>query len=498
MQSTWGGNMKRNMTLWCVVVVATIALTGALSGCSGVPNGSGPTPPSQNASLAVTMTSKPALSLTGVSVLSATVGITGITFTPSTGTAVSLTLSPTVYPIDLTRLQSDSAFLGTLSLPAGSYTGASVTFSAPVLTIFNQSGSTLNSTCLTNTICELVLTAGSASITAAPFPLTLTSSQATGISLNVDLNTALTLTSNTLAVSFTTMNAVTSAQLPRTGSLTGALDVIEDFVGKVTAVSSSSLTVQSSNGVSLQFTLPSTVVIEDPQGLCAALSTACLVANQTVVSVDATVTTTGTLSATSVDLLDATPVDEVEGTVVLNGTVGQFYLVVANKIVASGNGTLAAANPGDVFLVTLSNPTFIVDTDEFYNNATVATSTITTLFNSQAGLVNGQDVMVQVTAATGSATSADQALTAGLVRLRFTRTTGTVQSVSGNAFTLSNLPPFIGFVTNPLVDTVPGLTTFDGVMDVSGVTAAQNVSIRALLLNNSTFSFYAAKVRVQP
>jgi len=223
-----------------------------------------------------------------------------------------------------------------------------------------------------------------------------------------------------------------------------------------------------------------------------------LVANQTVVSVDATVTTTGTLSATSVDLLDATPVDEVEGTVVLNGTVGQFYLVVANKIVASGNGTLAAANPGDVFLVTLSNPTFIVDTDEFYNNATVATSTITTLFNSQAGLVNGQDVMVQVTAATGSATSADQALTAGLVRLRFTRTTGTVQSVSGNAFTLSNLPPFIGFVTNPLVDTVPGLTTFDGVMDVSGVTAAQNVSIRALLLNNSTFSFYAAKVRVQP
>jgi hypothetical protein len=59
------------------------------------------------------------------------------------------------------------------------------------------------------------------------------------------------------------------------------------------------------------------------------------------------------------------------------------------------------------------------------------------------------------------------------------------------------LPPYIQFVTNPLVDTIIGATSFDGVTDISGVTVGQSVSIRALLLNNSTFSFYAAKVRLQ-
>jgi hypothetical protein len=177
---------------------------------------------------------------------------------------------------------------------------------------------------------------------------------------------------------------------------------------------------------------------------------------------------------------------------------GQFFLVASNKVVATGNSTLASANAGDTFLVTLSNPQFIVDLDEFFNNASLPPSSVTTLFSSEADLVDGQDVMVHVTAATGTAAGGDQAITADRVRLRFTRTTGTVQSVSGQAFTLANVPPFIPFVTNPLVDTIPGATNFDGVTDVSSLAAAQNVSIRALLLNNSVFSFYAAKVRVQP
>src|ERR1700686_5219240 len=117
--------MKRKV----VLVVLAISMI-VLAGCSGVPHGStsgggsGGGGGSQNANLTATMTSKPDVSLTNISVLSATVGITGITLNPSSGAAVSMTLSPTVYPVDLTRLQSDTAFLGTLSLPAGSYTSA--------------------------------------------------------------------------------------------------------------------------------------------------------------------------------------------------------------------------------------------------------------------------------------------------------------------------------------------------------------------------------------
>lgn len=489
--------MKRYQAVGFISWVAAVVL-GTLSGCSGVGNGSGPGPTPQNASLALSMTSKPSVSLTNISVLAATVGITGVSLNPSTGTAVAVTLNPTVYPVDLARLQSDTALLGSLSLPADTYTSVTVTFSAPVLTILNQTGATLNGTCLSGTICNIVLTAGSAQVTTAPFPLTLTSGQATGVSINLDLNTALTVTSGTLALNFSTANVATAATLPRTGAPTSSLDLIEDFVGKVTAATSSSITVVAANGITLQLKLPSSPVIEDPQGLCAAVNATCLVANQTVVSVDAIVNTDGTLTLDSADLLDATPQDEVEGTLISNGVAGQFFLVVSNKVVATGNSTLASANVGDTFLVSLNNPLFIVDTDEFFNNALLPPSSVTTLFSSEADLVDGQDVMVHVTAATGTAAAGDQAITTDRVRLRFTRTTGTVQSVSGQSFTLGNIPPYIPFVTNPLVDTISNATNFDGVTDVGSVAAAQNVSIRALLLNNSVFSFYAAKVRVQP
>jgi hypothetical protein len=489
--------MKRNKKHGYALFVGIIALAGC-SGGGQTTTGGGGGGGSQPASLAVTLTSKPDVSLTNISVLSATVGITGITLNPTTGNAVAMTLSPTIYPADLTRLQTDTAFLGLLSLPAGTYSSATVTFSAPTLTIDNQSGATLNGTCLTGTICKIVLTAGSSQVISVPFPLTLTAGQTTGISLNLNLNDAVTVTSGTLALDFSAADVVTAAALPRIGAPTGALDLIEDFVGLVTAKTSSSITVTGSNGIALQFGLPASPVIEDPQGLCTALNATCLVVNQTVVSVDATVNKSGAPSLISADLLDASPTDEVEGTLINTGTPGQFNLVVANKVVASGNSTLAAANPGDVFLVTLSNPTFIVDLDEFFNNASLPPSNVTTLFASEAALVNGQDVMVHVTAATGTAAAGDQAITADRVLLRFTRTTGTVQSVSGQSFTLSNLPPFMSFVTNPQVQTITGATNFDGVTDVNSVTVGQTVSIRALLLNNSTFSFYAAKVRVQP
>ena len=158
--------MNLNKTLGLIL----LAVAAVVSGCSGTGSGSGPGPTPQNANLALTMTSKPSVSLTNISVLSATVGVTGITLNPSSGTAVSVTLSPTVYPTDLTRLQSDTAFLGSLSLPAATYTSATLTFSAPVLTILNQTGATLNSTCLSGTICHIVLTAGSAKSSPHRFP----------------------------------------------------------------------------------------------------------------------------------------------------------------------------------------------------------------------------------------------------------------------------------------------------------------------------------------
>jgi hypothetical protein len=465
--------------------------------CSGSHSGGGGGGGNQNANLVVTMTSSPPASLTNISVLSAAVSITGITLNPATGNPVPLPLHPTVYPVDLMRLQADTAFLGSLPLTAQTYNSASVTFSAPILTIDNQSGATLNGTCLTNNICQIVLAAGSVQLTTAPFPLTLTNAEQQGISFNLNLNNAITVTNNILALNFSAANVFTSTILPRTGTASGTLDVVEDFVGTVSAVTASSITVTSNSGITLQFLLPASPTIEDPQALCAALNATCLVANQTVVSVDATVNTDGTLTLLSADLLDSTPRDEVEGTLVSSGTAGQFFLILADKVVATGNTTLTAAAPGDIFLVALVNPTFLLDSDEFFNNASFPSAAVTSQFASESDLIDGQDVMVHVTAATGSAATNDQSLTADQVLLRFTRTSGTVLSVSGQSFTLSNVPPFIPFIANPPVSTITGLTRFDNVSDISSI-AGTTVSIRALLLRNSTFNFYAVKVREQP
>jgi hypothetical protein len=489
--------MKRKKRLGYGFFVAIIALAGC-SGGGQTTTGGGGGGNQQHGSLTVTLTSKPDVSLTNISVLSATVSITGITLNPTSGNAVPLPLSPTTYPVDLTRLQADTALLGVVSLPTGSYSSATVTFSAPTLTLDNQSGATLNGTCLTGTICKIVLPAGSSQVTSAPFPLTLTAGQASGISLNLNLNDAVTVTSGTVALNFSATDTFNVAALPRTGTASGTFDLIEDFVGLVTAKTATSITVMGSNGVSLTIALPSTPVIEDPQGLCAAVNATCLVANQTVVSVDATVNSAGALTLVSADLLSATPQDELEGTLINTATPGQFNLVVANKVVASGNTTLTAANPGDVFLVTTTNPTFAVDLDEFFNNASLPPANVTTLFAGVGDLLDGQDVMVHVTVATGTAATGDQAVTADKVLLRFTRTTGTVQTVSGQTFTLSNLPPFMSFTSNPLVDTISGATNFDGVADVNSLAVGQTASIRALMLNRSSFNFYAAKVRVQP
>jgi len=218
--------MKRKNRLGYVFCVAILGMTGCSGGNQTTTGGGGTQQP---ASLTLTLTSKPDVSLTNISVLSATVSITGITLNPTSGNAVPLTLSPTAYPVDLTRLQADTALLGVVSLPAGTYSGATVTFSAPTLTLDNQSGATLNGTCLTGTICKIVLPAGSSQVTSAPFPLTLTAGQSSGISLNLNLNGAITVSSGTVALNFSASNTFNVEKLPRTGTPSGSLDLIEDF-----------------------------------------------------------------------------------------------------------------------------------------------------------------------------------------------------------------------------------------------------------------------------
>jgi len=493
--------MKRNSLF--LLVLSAIVL--ALSSCSGYwynpgggTGGGGTPPPPPTATLNLTFQDAPPAN---TSIASFKVAITGVALNPAGGgSAVNLTLSPNPYVVELTRLASDSAFLGSFTVPSGSYSSITVALGNPDITFANQSGGTVTG-CLTGSVCEITpAAAGNLTVSTAPFPLTLSANGQSGLALDFNLNNALTATGGNLGVDFTAAGVLSAAALPRTGTAfaADALDLLEDFTGTVTAVSSSSITVQSGTRGTLTGTLNSSTAYYDPLGTCVALDSTCLHTAQTL-SVDAALNLNGSLTIRSVDLLDTTSVDEIEGTVVLTGPPPstQFNLVLSDKVVASGNASLSSAVAGNIVLVTLSAaPAFQVDTDGL--TIPPAPLSIFQGGSDTSVLFNGQTVMVRVTAAAGSSGAGDLTATVDRVLLRYTRTTAAVTgAVASPYFYLdaTTLPPYFGILNTAQVQIFPNVTNYDGVNDVTGLAPGDIVSVRALYIKSAAPPFLAAKVR---
>src|SRR4029077_1546024 len=123
-----------------IIFAAVLLLSITLLSCSGSPK----TPCTTNcvggnATLSMTMTAAPLTPPPNTNLLSFIVDVNTITLTSSTGTNVNIPLDSTSLSVDLTKLQSDSAFLGTLAtVPAGSYTSMTVSLSNPVVTFCTQ------------------------------------------------------------------------------------------------------------------------------------------------------------------------------------------------------------------------------------------------------------------------------------------------------------------------------------------------------------------------
>src|SRR5258708_38587950 len=126
-------NRIKTLPFFRILLLAALSLTA----CSGPKNpcttcGGG----TATVSLTLVADTLPA----NPSILSFKVSILGITLTPAAGTAQSIHPSPSVF--DLMRLQSDSAFLGTLTnVPSGSY-AIQVSLSSPVIPFLNYTVST--------------------------------------------------------------------------------------------------------------------------------------------------------------------------------------------------------------------------------------------------------------------------------------------------------------------------------------------------------------------
>lgn len=487
----------------------------SISSCSG-PKGTGGcttncTGGSGNISFTLVADTLP----THPTILSFTIAVLGVTVTSSTSTK---SLTPPSAPIDLMRLQSDSAFLGTLTgVPNETISSLSVALDARQLTFLNDTGVALTSpSCAVNAVCTF-----SPSATGAVLINNVNQVFSSNIGFGLDFNlaNAITVTGSTLTVNFInsgTTNVLTEFVLPRDTNLaSGQLELIEDVTG-VAAVNGQNATI--SNPLTLATltaaATSSTNFDTDPTGgLCPTTTMQTLatcVSNNQIASMDVVLHTDGSLSIQQIEPLFSTQQDFVEGIVigVTSGSSTQFTLVVRDILPAASNSLVGTGllHLGDGLTVNLVNAVnFLIDDKGLNLSAFSGNLTNFTGTNNTSALHTGQVVVVHVTSFTPASGTTVASSNANLVVLRWSRFTASVFTASSPAFNINAFPVFFSSPTPAQVQTFTGTQGAAGVSNLDGITSTANlstakpVSLRALLIQNAgktlTPGFYAAKIR---
>ena len=455
-------------------------------------------------------TSTPTISITlydtppaGVTVLSFTLPIAGISLTPSSGSPISVYSPTSLVPTEVTRLQTDSApIVAAAKVPSDTYTSINVTIGASSGVFINANPNQVtitgtNVSCASGKVCALPT--GAATTINIPLKLSVANVNQ-WIGLNVNLDNAIVTTNNAISVDFMQPKVFTVTTTPRVGIPAGAVDTIEDFTGKVTALTTASIMVQSGiSGQSITAVVNSDTQFHSaPADYSKCSSAESCVSVGSTVSLDALLSSSGTLTATEIDTLDATATDEVEGILYSASNTGEVAMILADKHSSSANSPLASSETSygtQISLTASPSAVYVIDA-----------KTLSSLppfigFSGSGDLRAGQQVRVQVSDVTSGPNGLSA--TANNIALRFSRISGTIGTVAANNFTLNGYPAYIGLLNpllgpNPIVYTYLANTIFDGVTgtgDPKFVSGAA-VAVRALYLDNSQPPFAAAKVRV--
>jgi len=489
-------NRSKSLSYLPVLLLAALSLTacsGPKTGCTLNCGGGGGT-----ATVSLTLAAVPFVPPPGTSILSFAVTINGITLAPANGSPVNIPLNAATYVADLTRLQSDSAFLGQVlaNVPAGTYNKITVNVTGAVVTYCTDLGGVVG--CDAASVNQVSQTAATMPSTSS-FSATLTSGQKTGFQIQFSFANAVTINSTqpqvVSKVDLGAANVLTASALPPTSSslATGQLDFVEDVTGVVTAASASSVTVKTSSRGSMTAALnQSTFLVSN----CVTTNATCAPAVGQFASIDTSLNADGTFTALEYNPIAPTSSDWIEGIVSLTPTVPTQLQIVTNDISLASTGSHIGANlnVGDPVQITLSGvQPFAVDSKGL--------PVVTTSFKGSSDattIIPGQTVALHVTAFTAKSGTALAVATVDTVVLRFTRVTGAnVSSVANPFFNIQSLPPFFApAVTYQVqISNATPSTNYDGSPDTSTLSGA-NVSIRALYFGSSVSpAFSAAKVR---
>lgn len=303
--------MRKGSYLLFVSALALLLTAGCSSnlssGTSAMGSGTG------NATVSLSMTDDPPA---GVSVLFFQISLTGATLTPASGQPVSLLSNNTPIQIDVTQLQTLSAFLSTANLAAGTYNSLSLTFANPQLVIYNAADTSL-SNCAVGSVCQITPTVdGSAALNfaSAPFPATVSAGTPLGFLVNFHLNKIIQpdLSANLSVangVSVSTLPPMNNPEPPEFGDVTGT-------VGSVTS-SSNQFTIQTRWGRTLTVSTTSGTTYDNfPSSACSAPALSCVAQGQVVRVEIASVASGGMVTAGEVKYLEASNTQTVQGTVI--------------------------------------------------------------------------------------------------------------------------------------------------------------------------------------
>ena len=469
------------------LIVAGILL--ALSGRGGqslLSSGSGSNPAGTGVPVSLTVTDTPPA---GVAVLFFQLNITAASLATSSG-SVSLLNTSNPIPVNVTQLQTDSAFLGSANVAAGTYNSLSVTFANPQLTIYNGSGAAIGS-CANDAVCQLTPTATPSTLTfsTAPFPVTLAANSPLAFKLDIHLDTII---QQNLSVDLAATDGVTISQLP-TPAQGFPFTPIGHLLGTIQSLTSSGFTLQTGDGRTFTIGVNSSTTYGYPSSVCAMDNFSCLAMGQ-IVKVELNLMTPGTLFASAVDYVQAPGQMVVEGDIVRLSTSGGT--TVLNLILQQGAPTTTPnLLPFGIFvtvMVPATGVTYAVDSGGFTLPSGLS-------FAASSDLTVGQEisVVVQGNAVTSGGAGGPTTFggptsivfTTNSIMLEPSQITGSVAAINSSAlsFTLSTFPFFFIPPANGAPGGLPPLVPVNITVQTISATTYSNLtpdSISGLAVND--------------
>lgn len=417
----------------------------------------------------------------GVAVLFFEASITGVSLQPTDSKKPAVSLMNAPVEVEFGHLQTDTAFLSLGSAGPDDYQSATLTFGDAVLTIINHSGMSING-CNNNSVCVLKpsFSPTMATVTGAPFPITISQNSVVGIELDFDVAASV---QNDLSINPTV--TVKNLIQREDSDETQEMEKLDEIDGKVTMLGNNQFTLTNdSSGQSFTITVDNNTVYEDFDRsgcLASPADFSCVQAGQ-ILDVSLSENGMGAMLAKRVEFEENANHQVLKGTITSLDSTTQFHMVVFTEEPA-----VSGIDEGSLVTVTIEpNTMFEVGREETGEDGGFDMSGLS--FSSSADLLVGQNV--QIRPGTVSSSGGQTMVTTDLVRLWPSQITGQVSSIdqsSGN-FTLT--------LTSPLfTGAMPPITTINVVTlsnmneeDFSGLgslTVGTTVSVKGLLFNTS-------------